>query len=238
MTNDLSIIANEGIAQIMRLDGVANNIANVDTPGFKAFQLYLADVEPVDEEGNTQPSPGLRSVADYSQGTIQRTGNVLDLAIEGEGFFTIQTERGNAYTRDGRFLVDGEGKLVTLSGDCVLGKSGAISLEGDTIEFSQAGAVIVDGAEVDALNIVNFENPSALSRLGGSLYSDPDNLAGMRVEENPAIQSGCLEASNVQVITEMTRMIDIQRSFELYQKVMQTLQDMDKLSTTRLGKLA
>ena len=238
MINGLSIMANEGIAQIMRLDRVANNIANVNTPGFKAFQLYMVDVELVDEGESTQSAQGLMSIADYSQGTIQRTGNALDLAIEGEGFFTIQTERGNAYTRDGRFLVDGEGKLVTLSGDHVLGKSGAISLEGDTIEFGQGGAVIVDGAEVDVLKIVSFDRPSALSRLGGSLYSDPDNLAGMRVEEKPAVQSGCLEGSNVQIITEMTRMIDIQRSFELYQKVMQTLQDMDKLSTTRLGKLA
>ena len=236
--NNLSIMANRGVAQITRLDLVANNIANVSTPGFKVSQLYMVDAGLVDDGAGTQSSHNLMSIDDFSQGTIQSTGNVLDLAIEGDGFFTIQTDSGDAYTRDGRFQMDGEGKLVTLSGDYVLGRSGVISFEGDTIEFDKEGAVIVDGVEVDVLKIVRFESPSALNKLGEGLYGDPDNLAGMRVEEEPTVQSGCLEGSNVQVITEMTRMIDIQRSFELYQKVMQTLQDMDKLSTTRLGKLA
>jgi flagellar basal-body rod protein FlgF len=235
MSNIISITAHECIRQINLLDSITNNIANVDTPGFKAEQLYFSRGGPGDIPGESK----LRqiTVTNYSPGVMQRTDNVLDLAIQGEGFFVIQTEDGLAYSRDGRFTLNKDRDLVTHDGDYVLGRSGKISITGDNIQISENGVINVDGNEVDTLKIVDFRKPYALHRLGKGLYQDPDGSADPSIIKNPEIQSGFLELSNVQAIKEMVKMINIQHSFGLYQKVMQTIQDQDKLSTNRVGKL-
>ena len=235
MADSISIIAHECIRQINRLDSVTNNIANVDTPGFKAAELYFARGGPRGASGESR----LRQimVTNYSPGVMQKTDNVLDLAIQGEGFFVIQTKNGLAYTRDGRFTLNKDKHLVTQDGSDVLGRSGKIVITGDSIQIGENGVINVDGNEVDTLKIVDFRNLSALHRLGRGLYQDPDGSADPGIRKNPEIQSGYLELSNVQAIREMVEMINIQRSFESYQKVMQTIQDQDKLSTNRVGKL-
>ncbi|MCD6199131.1 MAG: flagellar basal-body rod protein FlgF [Deltaproteobacteria bacterium] len=235
MANSISIIAHECIRQINRLDSVTNNIANVDTPGFKAEELYFSRGGPRGASGESK----LRQimVTNYSPGVMQKTDNVLDLAMQGEGFFVIQTKNGLAYTRDGRFTLNKDKHLVTQDGSYVLGRSGKIVITGDNIQISENGVINVDGNEVDTLKIVDFRNLSALHRLGRGLYQDPDGSADPSIRKNPEIQSGYLELSNVQATREMIDMINIQRSFESYQKVMQTIQEQDKLSTNRVGKL-
>lgn len=235
MSDIISIIAHECIRQIDLLDSVTNNIANVDTPGFKAERLYFSRGGPGDVPGESR----LRriTVTNYSPGVMQRTDNVLDLAIQGKGFFVIQTKDGLAYTRDGSFTLNQDKDLVTQDGDYVLGRSGKIGITGDNIQISENGVINVDGDEVDTLKIVDFRKISALHRLGKGLYQDPDGSADPSIIKDPEIQSGCLELSNVQAIREMVEMINIQRSFGLYQKVMQTIQEQDKLSTNRVGKL-
>jgi flagellar basal-body rod protein FlgF len=232
MANSISIIAHECIRQINRLDSVTNNIANVDTPGFKAEELYFLRGGPSGESKLRQII-----VTNYSPGVMQKTDNVLDLAIQGEGFFVIQTKNGLAYTRDGRFTLNKDKHLATQDGSYVLGRSGKIAIPGDNIQISENGVIKVDGNEVDTLKIVDFRNLSALNRLGRGLYQDPDGSAEPSIRKNPEIQSGYLELSNVQAVREMVEMINIQRSFESYQKVMQAIQDQDKLSTNRVGKL-
>ncbi len=236
MSNSISIIAHECIRQINRLDSVTNNIANVDTPGFKAEELYFLRGNP----GDVVPGEAKRrqiTVTNYSQGAMQKTDNGLDLSIQGKGFFVIQTKNGLAYTRDGRFTLNKDKNLVTQDGNYVLGGSGKIVITGNNIQISENGAINVDGNEVDRLKIVDFRNLSALNRLGGGLCQDPGGLADPSIRKNPEIQSGYLELSNVQAIRQMVKMINMQRSFGLYQKVMQTIQDQDKLSTNRVGKI-
>ncbi|MBW1670937.1 MAG: flagellar basal-body rod protein FlgF [Deltaproteobacteria bacterium] len=235
MANSISIIAHECIRQINRLDSVTNNIANVDTPGFKAEELYFLRG---DSEGASGESK-LRQimVTNYSPGVMQKTDNVLDLAIQGEGFFVIQTKNGLAYTRDGRFTLNKDKQLVTQDGSCVLGRSGEIVITEGNIQIGENGVINVDGDEVDTLKIVDFRNLSVLRKLGRGLYQDPDGSAEPSIRKNPEIQSGYLELSNVQAIREMVEMINIQRSVESYQKVMQTIQDQDQLSANRVGKL-
>ena len=233
--NSISMVAHACIRQINRLNVVTNNIANVDTPGFKAEELYFSIGGPRGISSKSIPRQTM--VTDYSPGVIRKTGNVLDAAIQGKGFFVIQTKNGVAYTKDGRFTLNKNRQLVTQTGDYVLGKSGKIVVTGNSVKISENGAINVDGNDVDALKVVDFGKPSALLRLGKDLYQDPNGLANPTVEKNPEIQPGYLEFSNVQAIKEMVKMIDIQRSFGLYQKVMQTIQEQDKLSTNSIGKL-
>ncbi len=237
MINGIEVLANAAIKQISRLDCAAHNIANVNTPGFKAerFRFLKGTAGGGTNEGSSAQEP--TTTVDYSPGIMQKTGNVLDLAINGKGFFAVQTKDGVAYTKDGRFMLNENRELVTRAGEYVLGRSGKIIIAGNDIQISQDGVINVDGVDVDAVNIMNFREPSALIKLNMGLYRDSDNLAGAKKEENSRIQSGYLELSNVKTIREMVEMINIQRTFESYQKAILTVSEQDKLSINRVGKL-
>jgi flagellar basal-body rod protein FlgF len=216
-----------------QLDFIANNIVNSNTSGFKAIKLYYNTHDP---EKKTAFIP--KVVVDYSPGTIHSTDNPLDVAIDGAGFFAIQSKEGATYTRQGNFTIDKDGNLVTSEGDYVLGKSGSkIKLPDGRVNIGEKGDVAVDGSSVDTLKIVNFKNPQALTRLQGCLFADPGD-AGLADNNNALVRQGHIELSNVRVVKEMTDMIDIQRSVEIYQKVMQTTADQDKLATSQIGRLS
>jgi len=237
MINGIEILANAAIGQISRLNCVTHNIANVNTPGFKAERLRFLNKNVAG--GINGGSSMQRPVAtvDYSPGGIRKTGNILDLAINGKGFFAVQTKDGVAYTKDGRFMLSENGEMVTRAGDYVLGRGGKIVIEGNNIRISEEGMISVDGNKVDTLKIVSFREPSALVRLSAGFYLNPDNLAGAEEEGNACVQSGYFELSNVQIIREMVEMINIQRTFESYQKAIQTISEQNKASTNRIGKL-
>ena len=216
-----------------QLDYVASNITNSNTTGFKAVKLYYPAVDPTKEMSFVP-----EVVVDYAPGTIYRTENPLDVAINGEGFFNIQSGDETAYTRQGNFTLDKNGNLVTSDGHYVLSKSGnKIKLPDGTVQISEKGDVAVDGNRIDTLKITSFTNPQALVRVEGCLFTDPGN-AGMADKQDPVINQGHIELSNVQVVKEMTDMIDIHRSVEVYQKVIQTIADQDKLATSQIGRLA
>jgi flagellar basal-body rod protein FlgF len=227
--------ASEG--RIYQLDIVSNNLANTGTTGFKAEHYHqgATGIGAVAKEGAT-PRPPF-TIVDYSQGTIQRTDNALDVAIQGEGFFTVQTREGIAYTRKGNFTINKNNQLVTQSGEFLMGNQGPITVTGKDVNIDNIGNVSVNGVVAGELKIVRFENQQALTRTKDGLFTDPGN-AGMKKMENPEIKPRQLEMSNVNSIREMVDMIDIQRSFETYQKVIQTIADLDKLATSRVGKLA
>ncbi len=237
MIEGMEIMANASLKQINRLDSTTHNLANVNTPGFKVERFhYLKTIS--QETGNgTEPVQVPETTIDYSQGIMQKTGNTLDLAITGNGFFAVQTKDGVAYTRDGRFTLNEKSQLVTRTGENVLGRNGKITIEGNDIQISQNGVIRVDGEEVGELKIAGFSDPSALVKLNMGYYGDPDNLAGIENGEDSQIHSGHIELSNVQAISEMVEMINIQRTFESYQKVIKTLSEQDKMSTNRIGNL-
>ncbi len=218
-----------------RLDSVTNNIANIQTSGYKAEHLYYVNKGSA-SAGAQEPQFDPVLVVDYSQGALQVTGNPLDLAIEGDGFFVIQTKDGESYTRKGNFTINKQNEIVTQAGDYLLGESGKISLNGQDVTLSSTGEVLVDGNRAGKLRIVTFDSPQALVRNGGGLFSDPGG-AGVKPLGTPDIKSGHLEISNVKVIKDMVEMINIQRSVELYQKSIQTISDQDKVATSRVGKL-
>jgi flagellar basal-body rod protein FlgG len=225
------------VKRLAQLDYVTNNLANVNTPGFKAERLTFVRQPETPELEENAFSHDLILFTDQSYGTLQKTGNPLDAAIEGEGYFVVQDRDGNSYyTRNGSFAVDRNKQLVTLSGDPVMGQGGPITVDGRKIEIGPDGTVNVDEKRVNTLRVVKFTNRDALVRVGNGRYRDP-GTAGLQEEEKPSVQAGHLELSNVQAMKEMVDMIEIHRSVEAYLKIMQTVSEQDKLSVSRLGRL-
>lgn len=237
MIYGIASMAKECIKQTHQLDSMTHNIANVNTPGFKAERVFFLEGASGGGLSKTANVENPLFLIDYSPGLVQKTGNVLDLAIKGEGFFVVETEKGEGYTRNGRFTLNENGELVTQNGDYVLGTSGRIVISGNDVMIDEQGTISVDGNESGSLKVVEFENPLALSNMGRGLLHDPTNQAGVKVAQAQEVHSECLELSNVKAIREMVAMIKLHRSFETYQKTMQTLQDQDKLSTNRIGRV-
>lgn len=240
------------IAQQFHMDVVSNNLANVNTVGFKKSRADFQDLlyqtlRPAGAtvaDGAQVPAPlevglGVRPVAAvtlFSEGSFQQTGNPLDVAIEGDGFFKVQTPGGPAYTRDGAFKIDSQGNVVTSDGyklqpdirvpegaqQISVGKDGTIT------------AVVGGAAEptvLGQLQLVRFTNPAGLSHAGGNTYV-PTAASGQPAEGTPGaegfgrIAQGTLEMSNVQVVEEMVNMITAQRAYEVNSKSIQTADEM------------
>lgn len=225
-------MANVYIDRVDQLDYITNNIANVNTPGYKSVKLFHNSMD----TATLTYTPEV--VTDYSPGTMYKTNNILDLAISGEGFFAVQSGDETAYTRQGNFTLDKDGTLVTSDGNYVLNKSGKkIKVPDGTVQVSEKGDIAVDGNQIDTLKIVSFKNPQALNKVEGCLFKDAGN-AGLVEKDDPLVRQNHIELSNVQVVKEMSDMIDIHRSVEVYQKVIQTIADQDKLATSQIGRLA
>ena len=158
----------------------------------------------------------------YNQnpGTLLRTGNKTDLAIGGEGFFVIDTPWGNCYTRDGRFALDRDGNLVTVAGNYpVLGISGRIAVTpGSNAEFTGEGKVLIDGAVINTLKIVKFNDLSSLEAVSGSVFRAKAQ-AEFETVQSPRVISGYVEASNVNIIEEMMNLIYLSRVYSIDSKI-------------------
>jgi len=220
------------------LDQVTSNLANAGTTGFKAERMFFqasegeADGEAVSFYSYT---PFVRT--DFTEGVSLKTGNPLDLSIQGDGFFSVETPEGEAYTKKGNFTVNGKGEIVTVTGDPVLGESGRLVIEGQEVSVGADGTITVDGTVAGKLKITGFRNEDALERAENCCFRDGGQGDPYRPDD-VTVQSGFVEQSNVNVVQHMIEMIDIHRSLESYQKIIQTLADQDKMSTNRIGRLA
>ncbi|MFN7271966.1 MAG: flagellar basal-body rod protein FlgG [Gammaproteobacteria bacterium] len=248
-------------AQQTRMAVTANNLANVNTTGFKrgrvAFEdLLYQNVRQVgaDAAQDTQlPSglmlgTGVRVVATektYTQGNLQVTSNALDVAINGRGFFQVTLPDGtNAYTRDGSFKVNAQGELVT-SGGYRLQPAVSIPDGAQSVSIGTDGAVTVQLAgqaapsQVGSLQIVDFINPAGLQARGENLAlesaaSGPPQAGTPGLNGLGALQQGALEASNVNVVEELVAMIETQRAYEMNSKAISTADKMLETLTARL----
>lgn len=218
-----------------QMDVLANNLANMSTPAFKAESLMVV---PHESEIAEQGPRGMRVVSfvkdlatvhDMSEGALFHTDNPLDLAISGDGYFAIETAEGERYTRQGSFLIDGDGQLVTTAGDAVLGENGqpiVLPPQSGEIEVARDGTVSArdpllpnQNLIVGRLQVVGFENDYELKREANGLYRTAEGQAPETVVE-PKVMQGMLEKSNVNGIVEMTRLIETVRSFQSASKVM------------------
>ncbi len=251
MTGGISGILSGARAQELRLDVLSNNMANISTVGFKedrAFQISselspagenVPGVSTKDAPLNDLSSLPVGMFTNFDQGQLKETGNALDIGLEGEGFFSVQTPHGVQYTRKGNFALNSDGTLVTQEGYPVQGNGGGkIRISGKEVVVDPGGAIIVDGVKVDTLNVVDFPNKKGLLKNGDSFYSPIDP----NVQGSPAgktlVHQGAIEGSNVDSIKIMTEMIDVIRGYESYQKVLQSLNDTNSKAVNDLGKMS
>lgn len=256
------------MAQSLQMDTIANNIANVNTPGFKKdsqlFNEYLTANEkpptviqvpriPASIESFYDLQGGDKSFVDskgtftdFSQGSLKHTGNKLDVAIDGNGFFEIATPQGVKLTRSGNFTLDGNGRLVTKEGFFVLKSGGegetpesrSISLTGlGNVEVNDVGEIIQGTEVVAKLSLVDIVNKDALQKIGNSMFAFKPNQPPEIVEvKNPSVKSGFIETSNVNIVKEMTNMIQTQRVFESTQKAISAYDSMNDKLVNVVGK--
>jgi flagellar basal-body rod protein FlgF len=223
-----------------RMDMTANNLANMTTAGFKAERLVTRELSERPAAAHDIPNEiafvdAWMLQRDFSTGPMEQTGNPLDLAIEGEGFFVIQTSAGEAYTRDGRFMLDDQGQVVTRSGDLVLGDGGPIKVDLNNGDFtiSREGTLTQNNAQLGTFRTVAFDTPAALEKVGNNLWRATDEKP--RPPENSHIAPGFVEGSNVNAVAELTQMIEISRA---YQAVSKMISDSDQLRAASIEKLA
>ncbi len=256
------------MAQSTKLDTIANNLANVNTPAFKrdqqVFQEYLTanekppeviqvprDVASIESFYNMQGGDksyvdAKGTFTDYSQGGLKATGNTLDVAIDGKGFFEVATPGGVKLTRAGNFTMDGNGQLVTKEGHPVLraGEAGedpaarVIRFEGNKpITITDTGDVFQGEQNLGRIGLVNVENPDSLAKMGSSYYGFKPNMAPEITNvATPSLKQGFVETSNVNIVKEMTDMIQTSRVFESTQKAISTYDSMAEKLVNVVGK--
>ncbi len=247
MQNALLVGLSRQMALGREMDVVANNIANLDTTGYKAdgslFEEYLGSAARAGGNSGRVSFVLDRGIwHDMSQGPIQRTGNPLDVAIDGNAFLVVQTPRGERYTRNGALQINASGQLVTADGNPVLGESGPITFQStdNQVAISRDGTISVreGNSKVDSqrgkIRLVSFENAQQLQKDGSSTF----NVTG-GAQPQPAVNAGLaqgsIEKSNVRGVVEMSRMIEITRS---YTQIASMLQQQSDQSTQAIDKLA
>src|SRR5580658_10168057 len=221
------------------LDITANNLSNVDTVGFK-FESMISNDDEVTMPTLGQPPTAVNFVAgvgvarDFTEGSLVQTGSPLDVAIEGRGFFQINTPAGPRYTRDGRFRVDASGAIVDQDGDQVDG-GGAIVLDPKKgpVAISATGDVSQSGQNVGKITILNFESLSALSKDGNNLLRNDSNLTPTAA--TASMRQGFLEQSNVDPVRQITRLIEVNRAYDAMSNMLSATDDLSTSAVQRLG---
>jgi flagellar basal-body rod protein FlgF len=246
MSGGMYLAAAGALVQQMRLDLLANNVANINTLGYKGDKAVFSvsqdtsAQEPASATDGVQPlspyAPPFSSVIDFSQGALEKTGNPLDVAIGGSGFFCIQTPDGIQYTRQGNFTLNPEGVLVTPDGYPVLGQGGEITLDKGTVAIDEQGRVSLNGDDVDQLQITDFSNRDVLKKAGNGRFMVTDPAAAGQPATGISLHQGYLETSNVNPVRSMTEMIETARAFQAYQKVIQSEDDATAKSIEDVGK--
>ncbi|SFM47292.1 flagellar hook-basal body protein [Thermodesulforhabdus norvegica] len=204
------------ILQEKRLEVIANNLANAQTPGFKKDDVRFTDF--LYQETHTR----------MDQGPIRITSSPLDVALVGPGWFKVKTDEGIFYTRSGNFMRDPEGRLVTPEGWPVLDESGGeIQINSTDITIDERGRVLENGVTVGTIAVVDFDEGVRLEKVRGGYFRTVGSDIREQEPEGTRIQQGALEEPNFHIVEEMTRMIDTLRMFEAYQKAMKLFHSED-----------
>jgi flagellar basal-body rod protein FlgG len=220
-----------------RIDVLANNLANVDTPGFKA-DLLTIDQSAIPENLTSDILAPVSTVEagrpgmNLAPGVLKTTGNPLDLAIIGPGLFVVDTPQGERYTRAGNFVRDGQGFLTTQDGFRVLGTDGPVSVPETGFRVDANGRV----AEGSALRIVGSENFGGLVKVGAALFAPVEGAPAPAALADATVAQGQLEGSNVNVVMGMVEMLATMRTYEAYQKTIQALDQTVGHAANDLGR--
>lgn len=253
--SELLAIALESMHHDMaRLDRVGMNLANAHTTAYKRdtvavrpFAQLMRDSSVVDakEAGAAAvlPAAAMSTRIDHRAATLKATGQSLDLALAGAGYFEVQTDRGPAYTRNGAFAVDAQGRLVTAQGHAVMGKGGEITVRSSQPVIDSAGRVFDSAAAADGgtgqpvaqLRVVAFDDQAVLERLGDGLFAAYSGLSVV-ADEKVQVRQGYLENSNVNSMQEMVQLIQTMRHFESMQRVAVGYDEMIGSAIRKLGE--
>lgn len=258
MNSGMYSVLSGNLAAMKRLDVIASNLANAATTGFKqdrlAFESVLAGSQnpPAVPPGQTADPVLLqeRLLTDYSAGALTQTGNTLDMALQGDGYFTVRTPEGVAYTRQGNFRLSTDGTLVTANGYPVLSRGGDQPDQGQPIRIDVAGQadggkpvvdsqgnITLNGEPVASLAIFDFPKPYQLTKAAGTLFT-----AGADATPRPAgpvttVSQGALEQSNVDSISAMVQMVETSRYFETCQRMVRSFDDMAAKAVNDLARV-
>jgi flagellar basal-body rod protein FlgF len=226
------------------MDIIANNIANADTNGFKVESLITREepAAPAMTLGGPRPIKFVIAggvARDFGQGSLRRTDAPLDVAIDGQGFFKVTAQGGDRFTRDGHFRMDDNGILTTQAGDPVADDGGgqiALDPQKGQVTVAADGTVSQGVERVGKIGVYRFANLSVLEKVGGNLYKNGSNQQPTPATDAKLRQS-MLEGSNVQPITEITRMIEVSRAYEQIAQMMNSETDLSRTSIQRLGRV-
>lgn len=228
--------------EMVRSDVIANNLANVNTTGFKrehsVFRTFpevlirrINDAVVASPGGliDLRPAVGVMGagvlvdeiMTDHAQGPLRQTQNSLDLAIVGPGFFVVQTPGGERLTRNGAFTVGPDGVICTAEGYPVLGQAGPIVIRGEQVLVDENGGVTVDGKPAGRFRVVSFPAPVGLTKLGDTLFAATPEAGEAQPAGGFRVEQGFLEMANVNVVSEMVNLIAVIRAYEANQKVVQ-----------------
>ncbi|MGE9010322.1 flagellar basal-body rod protein FlgF [Leptospira interrogans] len=252
MENTLLVGLSRQMVLERQMDVVANNVANVNTNGFKAdrslFEQFLRS--PAHEDNFQRPDRQVAFVQDrgtfkdFAAGASEMTKNPLDVAIDGKGFLVVQTPAGERYTRDGNLQINNQGQLVTQSGFPVMGGSGPIVFQQTDKQITIApdgNVTVLEGSNrIDSvrgkLRIVSFADAQKLVKEGGNLYSADQGVAP-RPDTTSRVNQGYVEKSNVNSVTEMSRMIEITRAYTQISALLQQQSDLHKSAIEKLAEV-
>jgi flagellar basal-body rod protein FlgF len=247
MDNSLLVSLSQQLAAYRSMDVIANNLANVSTPGFKReaakFEEFVTQVKPAGNQKGTQSVSFVKDAGimrDVSEGDMQSTGAPLDVAINGSAYFTVQTPQGIRYTRNGHFTLDGSGQMVTSDGNPVQGEGGAITITPDDgpIQIAKDGTVssLINGQpnQIGKLKLVDFNNPHALTKEGDSLYSTTQTANDATGSD---VKQGMLESSNVKPVVEISHMIEVMRSYQATSSLAKSQEDLQNQAINKLGQM-
>ncbi len=244
MAEGLYTALSGAVAQEQALEVIANNLANVSTQGFKGDSVQFKEVL---AQNHTDAQNAHVQVAevfhDFSQGTLKNTQGRMDLALRGDGFFVVEGPQGEMLTRNGAFTLRGDGYIQNADGMLVQGQNGAMRVDpGARVRFDSFGSLFVTPPGIgaspmgetmqDRVRVVNVDDPQKLQRAGHGLW----DLGGAQpVRGNTPIEVGALEQSNVNAISMMTKLIQVQRAYESYNRSIQQIHGTEQKAASQLG---
>ena len=237
MDNSIYVTLSKQVATERQLDMIANNLANSSTTGYKAGSMLFSEYMMKDAH-NTKTSYAM----DYGtgrnteQGPLESTGNPFDLAIQGKGYFAVQTPQGERYTRAGNFSINSNGDLTTMDGYQVLDNTGQpinFQPNDNKITVYANGKIEVDGNDRGTVGVYGFTNENSMKYVSGNLFSSTETPTPI---EDTKITQGMLEQSNVQPILEITKLINTQRNFTNGAQFISDMYDMQDNALKTIGK--
>lgn len=240
MDRGVYAIVSGAVGQERRLDVVAKNLANAQTAGYKrektVFRTIFAKGFTSGSKVKNQADKAFNRVGgtylDWKDGAHRPTGHPTDLALEGEGFFVVQTPKGKEYTRSGNFIVNGKRQLTTHDGAPVLGQSGPLEIPAGKLLVDSQGGLTVNEATIDTLRVVKFKDSASAVKVGDRFITKGG------VEPVPATRTiqGSLEESNVNAIEEFVALVEISRQYEAAQKVVQAMDESTRLAVNEIAR--